>query len=131
MEIEYTITGVQEFFENLDIYNLKLNRSANEALREGGEVMKANYQAATPVDTGKAQGDVVVGRISTDSASSHKSIKVGYAETYYYMWFVDQGTYDKGMYKGIYPRRHITGNYQGWFSESQHAIVGALAARLG
>lgn len=132
--VSWTIEGVQELFENLDIYNRKQNDAMNGALREGGELMKAKYRSVTPVQPGtpgRAKNDVHTTNVTTDSASGYKSIKVGYGFTYYYMWFLDQGTYSKGNPKGIAPREHITGNYQAWFGEAQKVMAKAMQVSLG
>lgn len=132
MELDWTIQGVEELFQNLDLYERKANDAMNLALREGGEVMKANYVASTPVNTGQARGDVHVGRVSSDGDSGHKSINVGYGDdSYYYMWFVHDGTYSKGNPKGIVPRKHIEPNINSWFIKAQAVMADSMRNSLG
>lgn len=103
----FNIKGIEQVTQKLDYGVRKVNRGSNKALKEGAEVMAESIRRHTPVRTGKAQGSVMVGNVSTKGGTD-KSVKVGYPwETAYYMWFVNSGTYSKGNPKGIAPRHHV------------------------
>ena len=130
--VNFTVEGVQELYQNLDILDRRANDGMNSSLREGAEAGKTIYENATPRKSGQAQGDVSISNVSTDGASSYKSIKLGYgASSYWYMWFVHEGTYDKGVTKGIVPKKHIEKALPELFSTSQGVITNSMRDSLG
>lgn len=125
-----TPESLSEFVKNLDILSAKMNRQTNEAIREAGTQAKTMYVNATPKRHGTAQGDVQLARVSTDG--HYKSIKLGYGSaSYWYMWFVHEGTYDKGNPKGIAPRKHIEKVLPTIFSTSQETMASILSRAFG
>ena len=104
---KFHIKGIDKLVNKMDYTVKSVNDGANEALREGAEVMQKAIMRHTPVDTGKAQANVDVSNVKTLN-QSYKSIEVGYnSEVAYYMLFVNDGTYSKGNPKGIKPRQHV------------------------
>ena len=131
-DVSFSVEGVQELFQKLDILDTKANTGMNLALREGGEAGKSIFQNATPRKTGNARDNVSISNVSTDGASSYKSIKIGYgSESYWYMWFVHEGTYSKGNPKGISPRKHIEDVLPEIMSTTQGVIANSMRDSLG
>ena len=122
------ISGMGELFKSLDLTQRKINDAANGALREGGGVVQDAIIANTPVRTGTARGDVHVGNVS--SADFNKQIKIGYgSEAYWYMWFLEKGTYSKGNPKGIAPQNNVQRAWQGSYTEAFDTMAGFLASK--
>lgn len=130
--VSFTIEGVQELFQNLDRLDMRANNGMNKALREGAETGKSIYKGATPKDTGLARKSVDVKNVSTDLDSSYKSISFGYGEaSFWYMWFVHEGTYDKGVTRGIKPYKHIENVLPIILGASQITMRDSMAGSIG
>lgn len=122
------ISGMGELFKSLDLTQRKINDAANGALREGGGIVQDAIIDNTPFRNGTAQGDVHVGNVS--SADFNKQIKIGYGgASYWYMWFLEEGTYSKGNPKGIAPQNNVQRAWQGSYTEAFDTMAGFLASR--
>lgn len=108
--ISFELEGMTEVLENLELANQTTNRGANQVLRKGGEVQQESIEAHTPVGLGDKPGghakdNVAVSNVRTAKDTAYKHILVGYnSNAYWYMWFLEKGTYSKGNPKGISPR---------------------------
>lgn len=115
------VSGFGDLFKNLDLTSRKINTAANNALREGAKVVETAIIANTPVSNEvkavHAKDNVIINNVKTDGGN--KSIDIGYGNTtFWYMWFLEKGTYDKGVTKGIKPQNNVQRAWQGSYSES-------------
>ncbi|WP_028124731.1 HK97-gp10 family putative phage morphogenesis protein [Eremococcus coleocola] len=130
ISMEITPESLSEFINNLAILSNKMNRQTTEAVREGGKVAKEIYRAVTPAKSGNAKSSVDMENVST--SGFYKSIKVGYgSSSYWYMWFVHEGTYSKGNPKGISPRKHIERALPTMFASAQDVMTAEVREALG
>ena len=126
------ISGMGELFKSLDLTQRKINDAANGALREGGGIVQDAIIANTPVSNEvkavHAKDNVIINNVKTDGGS--KSIDIGYGNTtFWYMWFLEKGTYDKGVTKGIKPQNNVQRAWQGSYTEAFDTMAGFLASR--
>lgn len=122
------LSGLGEVFKNLDLTVRSINTAANQGLREGGNVVKSAIESNTPFRSGTAQSDVHVGNVS--SSDSNKTLDIGYgAASFWYMWFLEKGTYSKGNPKGIAPQNNVQRAWQGSYVEAFNVMGDFLAAK--
>lgn len=129
--MSWDLEGVSEVLGKLDTSVRQVNTGVNNVLREGGTVLQKSIQKNTP--TGDAQhgkhakDDVQISSVRTQAQTSYKHILVGYGPaTYWYMWFLEEGTYSKGNPKGIAPRKHV---YKA-FNSAQNQVQDVMAREL-
>lgn len=109
-----------------------MQRASNEALREGANVVKSAISTHTPVGSGNrgghARDSVEINGLK--SGGGDKTISIGYdSGHFWYMWFVEMGTYSKGNPKGIAPRKHFQRAWQSSYSAAYEQIASVLASR--
>lgn len=133
MTIKFNLRGVEQTVQNLDFSVRKVNDGANNALREGGTVVKSAIEAGTPVGSKSRHGvhardNVQISNVHTESSSSYKRIRIGYgASSSWYMYFVNEGTYSKGNPKGIRPRKIVQKALDASGDSAQEVIRSAIA----
>lgn len=128
----FQLEGLNEALKGLELAERGINTGVNKSLTMGGDVMKEFIEANTPVGSGdKAHGhardNVTRSNVRTDGGTSYKHILVGYNQNvYWYMWFLEEGTYSKGNPKGISPRHMV----KKAFNQSQYQVPDVMAMQL-
>ena len=130
--MSWELEGLGETIGKLDTAERQINTGVNKVLREGGRVMQKSIEKHTPVGDAQhgkhAKDDVQISSVRTQAQTSYKHLLVGYGpETYWYMWFVDDGTYSKGNPKGIRPRKHTTQAFNSVQSQVQSVMAMELS----
>lgn len=130
--LSWDLEGLGETIGKLDTAERQINSGVNGVLREGGKVLQKSIQKHTPVGDKRhgqhAKDDVQISSVRTQSQTSYKHILVGYGpKSYWYMWFLEEGTYSKGNPKGISPRKHT---YKA-FNSVQSQVQSVMAMELG
>lgn len=129
---KFELDGLEETIANMDLSTRKVNDGSNEALSQGGEVLRNTIEHNTPVATGLAKSRVVKSSVRTATASAYKSILVGYgADVAWRMWFLEEGTYSKGAPKGIAPRKIVAGSIEQSGSASAAVIASYMSDVIG
>lgn len=123
---------MNELLYKLDVAEKHINTGVNKSLREGGKVLQKAISANTPVGDGKhgkhAKDDVQVSSVRTESGTAYKHLFVGYGpSSYWYMWFLEEGTYSKGNPIGISPRKHTVKAFNSAQSQTQSVMASELA----
>lgn len=131
------IEGISEAIDRLELWDGKINSRANLALRNGADVAKESIKRHTPwgperpkrkYPHGHARNNITSSNVKTN-AYDYKSIDVGYNDdSYYYMWFLHEGTYNKGNPKGIRPRKHVEKAWKSAASEVENVIRETMAS---
>lgn len=129
--MQWNLEGLGEVIGQLDTAERQINTGVNGVLREGGKVLQKAIEKNTPkgdAQHGKhAKDDVQISSVRTQAQTSYKHLLVGYGpSSYWYMWFLEEGTYSKGNPKGIAPRKHT---YQA-FNSVQSQVQGVMAREL-
>lgn len=108
----FNLKGLEQAIANMDTAIRKVNSESNRALSEGGEIVRSTIEANTPMGPGNhgvhASQNVLKSNVTTEGGSGYKRVRVGYGpDSYWYMYFVNDGTYSKGNPKGIAPRKIV------------------------
>lgn len=128
----FNLEGMDELLKNLELAERDINAGVNKSLTLGGEVMEEFISANTPVGKGDkyhghARDNVTKSGVRTQGGTSYKHLLVGYNQNvYWYMWFLEEGTYSKGNPKGISPRNMV----KKAFTQSQHQVQDVIAMQL-
>lgn len=130
--LSWSLDGLGEVIGSLDTAERQINTGVNGVLKEGGKVLQKSIEKHTPVGSGKngkhAKDDVQISSVRTQSQTSYKHLLVGYGpSSYWYMWFLEEGTYTKGNPKGISPRKHTLKA----FNSVQSQVQSVMAMELG
>lgn len=132
MEATFDFKGIDELLANFELTEQGVNAGVNNALRMGAEVTAEYVEANTPVGagdkrSGHARNNVTTSGVRTQGGTAYKHILAGYNQNvYWYMWFLEKGTYSKGNPKGIAPTNHT----ENAFKKSNVAVQGVIANQL-
>lgn len=132
MEATFDFKGIDELLANFELTEQGVNAGVNNALRMGAEVTAEYVEANTPVGagdkrSGHARDNVAISGVRTQGGTAYKHILTGYNQNvYWYMWFLEKGTYSKGNPKGIAPTNHT----EKAFKASNEAVQGVIANQL-
>lgn len=132
MNSEMSFEGIEETLTNLELTEQGVTAGVNLALRMGGDVMKEHVEAETPVGAGDkshghARDNVARSGVRTDGGTSYKHVLVGYNQNaYWYMWFLEKGTYSKGNPRGISPRNMVDSAFKKSQNQTQEVIANQL-----
>ncbi len=110
MGIDFDIQGIDKLLTELERKDEILNSGMNKVLKESAEPLKERIESNVNLGPGKHDGhakhDVVIGSIKHDGFE--KQVPVGFTkDSYWYMWFLEKGTYTKGNPKGIKPQHNV------------------------
>jgi len=135
MDMDIKFEGLNETIANIENLTRKVNTVENQALNDGAAVFAHSLSLHTPISEEgfktHAAYNVNTSRVSTDGKFDAKSIKIGYgSDTYWYMWFVNEGTYSKGNPKGIKPRHHVEKAFEYGKDKAQSVMKQTLEALL-
>lgn len=128
----FILEGMDELLKNLELTERDINAGVNKSLTLGGEVLEEFIEANTPVGEGDkwhghARDNVTKSNVRTQGGTAYKHILVGYNQNvYWYMWFLEEGTYSKGNPKGISPRNMV----KKAFNQAQYQTQDVMAMQL-
>ena len=132
MESELSFTGIDTLLANLELTEQGVTKGVNNALRMGAEVTAEYIEANTPVGagdkrTGHARDNVTISGVRTEGGTAYKHILAGYNQNvYWYMWFLEKGTYSKGNPKGIAPTNHTEKAFKASHAQVESVIANQL-----
>lgn len=135
MKVKYSLNGLEETLNNLDLSQRRVNQEANNGLIEGAEIFTTVLRANTPLGDAQhgkhARDDVHRSGVITAGGTGYKRIRMGYGtSTGWYMYFVNDGTYSKGNPKGIVPRKQVEKTMDATSDVIQRALQQAIETAL-
>lgn len=110
MSVEFNVNGIDELLAELERKEDNLNRGVNKVLKKSAVPLKEQIEFNVNLGPLKhdvhAKYDVIIGGVKNDGFE--KQVPVGFSEdSYWYMWFLEKGTYSKGDPKGIKPQHNV------------------------